>query len=99
MSKFKVLREHKGDRMYRTGDIREAADATVAHLVRNGVLQKMLEEPRNKMAPEVANKASARPSSTPRHGSPTGAAKPSSSSRVARQPKPLTSRKSEDGAA
>lgn len=35
---FKVLREHTGDRFYKTGDIREVDEMSVHHLVRNGVL-------------------------------------------------------------
>lgn len=48
--KFEVIREHLGDRPYRKGDIREADEAQVAHLVRAGVLKpKALEAaPKNK---------------------------------------------------
>ncbi|MBL3561067.1 hypothetical protein [Rhodovulum sulfidophilum] len=38
MQKFKVLRQHLGDRMYLQGDVREAVEADVAHLVAAGVL-------------------------------------------------------------
>lgn len=36
--KFEVLREHIGEVAYKPGDVREAAAADVAHLVRAGVL-------------------------------------------------------------
>lgn len=36
---FEVLREHIGDRFYKTGDIREVDEMSVNHLVRNGVLR------------------------------------------------------------
>ncbi|ODA67668.1 hypothetical protein A7A08_01703 [Methyloligella halotolerans] len=38
--KFRVEREHIGDRSYKVGDIREANESTVAHLVKGGVLSK-----------------------------------------------------------
>ena len=38
MDKFKVKREHYGDKYYQRGDVREADAQSVAHLVRNGVL-------------------------------------------------------------
>ncbi|MCI0999199.1 hypothetical protein HWD97_03795 [Ochrobactrum sp. C6C9] len=37
--KFDVLREHIGDKFYKTGDIRESDELTVKHLIRNGVLR------------------------------------------------------------
>ena len=39
MAKFKVLREHLGDKAYKSGDTREAIASDVAHLVRSGVLE------------------------------------------------------------
>lgn len=51
--KFKVLREHYGDRDYKTGDTRNADPTDVAHLVSLGVL----EEPKAKAAPSTSNKA------------------------------------------
>ncbi|RVL53949.1 hypothetical protein [Sinorhizobium meliloti] len=36
--KFKVLRQHLGDKMYMPGDVREADQHEVAHLVDRGVL-------------------------------------------------------------
>jgi hypothetical protein len=35
---YKVMRDHIGDQEYRPGDIREANEADVQHLVRSGVL-------------------------------------------------------------
>lgn len=40
MAEFTVKRQHLGDRMYLPGDTRQAAESEVAHLIRNGVLQK-----------------------------------------------------------
>lgn len=37
--KYDVLREHIGDKFYKSGDVRDAEPMTVAHLVRNGVLR------------------------------------------------------------
>jgi len=36
--KFKVLRQHYGDRLYLAGDEREAEERDVLHLVKAGVL-------------------------------------------------------------
>lgn len=61
MATFKVLRQHHGDKLYSEGDIREAEEQDVAHLVANGVLEpvKAKAEPaaRNKAEPAVQNKA------------------------------------------
>lgn len=46
--KFKVRRQHLGDRMYLPGDTREVAAASVKHLVANGVLEPI----KNKPAPK-----------------------------------------------
>lgn len=51
--KFKVLRPHIGDRMYASGETREAEAADVAHLVARGVLQ----APKGKAEPKAENKA------------------------------------------
>lgn len=87
----------------KVGDEIEVSEAHARRYHQRGLAvpasYKMATAPKNKMEAAPANKAAANPSAAPRHGSPTGAAKPSSSSRAARQPKPLTSRKSEDGAA
>ncbi|WP_457663413.1 hypothetical protein [Sinorhizobium medicae] len=40
MAEFTVKRQHLGGRMYLPGDTRQAAESEVAHLIRNGVLQK-----------------------------------------------------------
>lgn len=45
MKRFKVLRQHTGDKDYLAGDVREAKAATVAHLVESGVLAEIHEEP------------------------------------------------------
>jgi hypothetical protein len=58
--KFKVRRQHLGDRMYMPGMTREVAAGTVKHLVANGVLEPMKEKaeaaPKNKAEPKAANK-------------------------------------------
>lgn len=36
--KFKVIREHLGDKFYRSGDVREANERDVKHLIKKGVL-------------------------------------------------------------
>lgn len=46
--KFTVIRQHLGDKMYMPGDVREAAESDVAHLVRNKVLVKARPAPKNK---------------------------------------------------
>ncbi|WP_427024716.1 hypothetical protein ACP4J4_01755 [Aureimonas ureilytica] len=61
MEQFEVVREHLGDRLYAAGEVREAKEADVVHLVRNGVLrvagEKGAPAPANKAAPAPANKA------------------------------------------
>lgn len=61
MAKFKVLRQHQGDKPYAEGDTREADERDVAHLVANGVLEPVkakAEAPaKNKAEPAVQNKA------------------------------------------
>jgi len=42
--KFKVLRQHYGDRLYLAGDEREAEERDVSHLIKNGVLVVEVEE-------------------------------------------------------
>lgn len=63
MEKFKVTRQHFGDRLYMPGDEREASARDVAHLVENGVLEpvKAKAEPavKNKAEPATQNKAKA----------------------------------------
>lgn len=46
--KFKVMRQHLGDKLYMPGDEREARNDEVQHLIDNGVLAKMEESPKNK---------------------------------------------------
>lgn len=41
MARFKVLRQHTGDREYLPGDMREADGVLVAHLVAAGVLEEI----------------------------------------------------------
>ena len=36
--KFKVIREHLGDKMYKAGDVREVDEHTVTQLLKRGVL-------------------------------------------------------------
>ncbi|MFZ5674289.1 MAG: hypothetical protein ACOZAM_15110 [Pseudomonadota bacterium] len=38
--KFKVLRQHLGDKLYMPGDIREISEADAGHLVKLGCLAK-----------------------------------------------------------
>ena len=57
MPKFKVLREHDGDKFYFPGDVRTANAADVAHLVANGVLKPLADAPETKLAPAHENKA------------------------------------------
>ncbi len=53
--RFTVLRPHIGDRPYQKGDTREAIEADVAHLIRNGVLSPL----DAKAEPPLLNKAEA----------------------------------------
>ena len=56
MAKYQVLRQHYGDKLYLSGDVREAEDRDVAHLVKQGVLK--AEAPvKNKAEATVKNKA------------------------------------------
>lgn len=68
--KFKVLREHIGDKFYRKGDLREANASDVKHLVTKGILAAADEEKseppvKNKAEPPVANKAAGKGKSKP----------------------------------
>ena len=42
--KYKVLREHYGEKFYAEGDEREANPNEVKHLINNGVLTESIEE-------------------------------------------------------
>ncbi|WP_406871617.1 hypothetical protein WHT83_14955 [Aminobacter sp. P9b] len=55
--KFRVKREHFGDKMYMTGDEREAKESDVAHLVKAGVLEKSEPAPKNKAEKAPKNKS------------------------------------------
>ena len=59
--KYRVMRQHFGDRLYQDGEERDASEGDVAHLVANGVLEpiKAKAEPavQNKAEPAVRNKA------------------------------------------
>lgn len=56
--KYDVLRQHLGDKAYAKGDVRDAREADVAHLVRLGVLAEKAEPTvKNKAEPAVKNKA------------------------------------------
>lgn len=59
--KYRVMRQHFGDRLYQAGDEREASEGDVAHLVANGVLEpiQVKAEPAlaNKAEPAIRNKA------------------------------------------
>lgn len=69
--KFKVLRQHYGDKQYFAGDEREANEADVAHLVEVGVLEKAgsksEDAPLNKAEAAPANKAEAASKSKSQH--------------------------------
>ena len=61
MTKFQVVRQHLGDKMYMPGDEREASEADVRHLIDNGVLKRKAEpKPANKAEPPVQNKSAAK---------------------------------------
>jgi hypothetical protein len=67
MMKFKVNRQHLGDRMYMPGDEREAAEAEVKHLIDAGVLEKAKsakadQAPANKAEPAPENKSAGKKS-------------------------------------
>ena len=51
--KFRVLRQHQGDKFYNAGDEREANEGDVAHLVKSGVLEPL----KSKAEPKPKNKA------------------------------------------
>ena len=53
MKTYEVIRQHLGDRMYMPGDIREATEGDVKHLIANGVLK----ESQAKSEKVPANKA------------------------------------------
>lgn len=57
---YKVMREHRGDKFYKRGDLREAVEGDVKHLVTRGILveAKSEEKPKNQAeegAPENAS--------------------------------------------
>ena len=53
---FEVMRQHLGDRFYNEGDIREANEPDVAHLIKNSVLRKkMVTDKADKEPPNVTN--------------------------------------------
>ena len=56
MAKFKVMRQHYGDRLYIEGETREADASTVNELVKRGVL-KAVAAPENKAEKPLRNKA------------------------------------------
>lgn len=61
--KYRVVREHIGDRAYAVGDERVAAPSDVAHLVPNvledkgPIKEKSAAKPEDKAEPKVSNKA------------------------------------------
>ncbi|MHB2265030.1 hypothetical protein [Aliihoeflea sp. PC F10.4] len=62
MPKYDVLRPHIGDKSYKPGDIREAKEGDVEHLVKKGVLaaagaKAAKTAPQKKVGPKPANKA------------------------------------------
>lgn len=56
MTKFEVIREHEGDKPYLVGDIREADEVDVRHLI-GKCLKKMASVTKDKSAKSVQNKA------------------------------------------
>ena len=55
---YQVLRQHYGDKMYMSGDEREANEGDVKHLVDSGVLKAKAErKTRNKVEPKLDDKA------------------------------------------
>lgn len=53
---FEVMRQHIGDRFYNEGDIREANEQDVMHLIKNGILRKkMVTDKADKEPPNVTN--------------------------------------------
>ena len=80
--RYRVLRRHDGDKLYEEGDIREARDVDVKHLVPKtlrqiGPVEKKAEPaPLNKAEPAPANKA-AHPLDHDANGRKGGVRKPS----------------------
>ncbi|SFV33192.1 hypothetical protein SAMN05216456_1915 [Devosia crocina] len=56
--KFDVLRQHYGDKQYWPGDVRDASEADVKHLLESGVLKRQKAEPKtqNKVEPPIETK-------------------------------------------
>lgn len=53
---FEVMRQHLGDRFYNEGDIREANEQDVMHLIKNGVLRKKIAvDKAEQVPPNVTN--------------------------------------------
>lgn len=53
---FEVMRQHLGDRFYNEGDIREANEQDVMHLIKNGVLRKkIVVDKAEQVPPNVTN--------------------------------------------
>lgn len=59
MATFRVLREHLGDRMYKTGEDRVADGAEVEHLVKAGILLRLPEKSGQKSSPENKSRRAA----------------------------------------
>ncbi|PTW45286.1 hypothetical protein [Rhodovulum kholense] len=57
MPTYTVLRQHLGERMYLEGEMREAAEAEVAHLIAAGVLGAPDPEPEPAPKPRRTRKA------------------------------------------
>lgn len=55
MTRYTVVRQHLGDRMYMPGDTRDAAQVDVTHLLANGIL---IEEKAEKPVRNKAEQAS-----------------------------------------
>jgi hypothetical protein len=57
MARYRVLRQHEGDRLYKPGDLREASPCDVAHLVASGVIEVVPDAAAVKAEPAPRNKA------------------------------------------
>jgi hypothetical protein len=56
LAKYKVMREHLGDKFYLTGEQREANPVDVKHLVAKGILVELGEGDKPKPAPKTPTK-------------------------------------------
>ena len=57
MTSYKVTRPHLGDKSYKIGDIRQAKPNDVAHLVKNGVLVEIQNEPQEQKQTKASTRS------------------------------------------